>query len=294
MEAFDYFAPRSVTEVYQYLGNGKTTLMLAGGTDVIVQLREGRRRCDQLVDLKHIPELVAHGFASDGTLTIGAAAPLAELYEDPEVRHRLPGLVDAASLIGGIQIQSRASLGGNLCNASPAADSSPALIALGARLLVGSRDATRELPVEEFFAGPGRNTLEPGEILLQIKIPPQPEHSNVAYLRFIPRNEMDIAVASAGVRLELDAANETITGARLAIGAVAATALVIDVSGMVGSAPGDEAFAIAAAAASAAARPIDEMRGGVAQRTKLAGVLTTRAFNIALQRISAQRPVEAR
>jgi xanthine dehydrogenase FAD-binding subunit len=294
MEAFDYFAPRSVAEVYQHLGNGKTTLMLAGGTDVIVQLREGRRHCDQLIDLKHIPELVAHGFASDGTLVIGAAAPLAELYEDPEVRRRLPGLVDAASLIGGIQIQSRASLGGNLCNASPAADSSPALIALGARLVVGSKDSTRELPVEEFFAGPGRNTLQPGEILLQVKIPPQPEHSNVAYLRFIPRNEMDIAVASAGVRLELHAANEAITGARLAIGAVAATTLVIDVSGMVGRAPGDEAFAIAAAAASAAARPIDDMRGGVAQRTKLAGVLTTRAFNIALQRIGAQRAVEAR
>ena len=289
MEAFDYLAPTTVAEVYSHLGNGKTTLMLAGGTDVIVQLREGRKRCDQLIDLKHIPELVAHGFAGDGTLIIGAAAPLAELYEDAEVQRRLPGLVDAASLIGGIQIQSRASLGGNLCNASPAADSSPALIALEARLVIGSRDGTREIPVEEFFLGPGRNALRPNEILLQVKIPPQPAHSGAAYLRFIPRNEMDIAVASSGVRLRLNAAGDRIEGARVAIGAVAATALVVDVSALSGRAPDAEAFAVAGAAAAAAATPIDDMRGGVAQRKHLASVLTVRALNIALHRAMEAR-----
>ncbi len=289
MEAFDYLAPTTVAEVYSHLGNGKTTLMLAGGTDVIVQLREGRKRCDQLIDLKHIPELVAHGFAGDGTLIIGAAAPLAELYEDAEVQRRLPGLVDAASLIGGIQIQSRASLGGNLCNASPAADSSPALIALEARLVIGSREGTREIPVEEFFLGPGRNALRPNEILLQVKIPPQPAHSGAAYLRFIPRNEMDIAVASSGVRLRLSAAGDRIEGARVAIGAVAATALVVDVSPLSGRAPDAETFALAGAAAAAAATPIDDMRGGVAQRKHLASVLTVRALNIALHRAMEAR-----
>lgn len=289
MEAFDYLAPTTVAEVYSHLGNGKTTLMLAGGTDVIVQLREGRKRCDQLIDLKHIPELVAHGFAGDGTLIIGASAPLAELYEDAEVQRRLPGLVDAASLIGGIQIQSRASLGGNLCNASPAADSSPALIALQARLVIGSRDGTREIPVEEFFLGPGRNALRPNEILLHVKIPPQPAHSGAAYLRFIPRNEMDIAVASSGVRLRLNAPGDRIEGARVAIGAVAATALVVDVSALSGRAPDAEAFALAGAAASAAATPIDDMRGGVAQRKHLASVLTVRALNIALHRAMEAR-----
>ena len=157
MENFDYLAPRSLDEAYAHLGNGRTSLMLAGGTDVIIQLREGRRRCDQLIDVKQIPELTALRFAADGTLELGAATPLALMYEDGEVRRRLPALVDAASIIGGIQIQSRASIGGNLCNASPAADSSPALMALGARVVIGSKAGTRELPVEEFCTGPGQS-----------------------------------------------------------------------------------------------------------------------------------------
>jgi carbon-monoxide dehydrogenase medium subunit len=289
MEAFDYLAPVSLAEVFSHLGNGRQTLMLAGGTDVIVQLREGRRHCDQLVDLKHIPEMVSHGFAADGTLEIGAAAPLAELYEDGEVVRRLPGLVDAASLIGGIQIQSRASLGGNLCNASPAADSSPALIALGARLVIASSSGTRELPVEQFFLGPGRNALQPNEILLQIKIPPQPANSATFYLRFIPRNEMDIAVASAGARLELNADHDRIEGIRLALGAVAATVLTVDVSELVGKTPDAETFARAGEIAGAAATPIDDMRGSVFQRRKLASVLTIRALNGALKRATEAR-----
>ena len=169
MEAFDYVAPRTLDEVFGLLGNGRRSLMLAGGTDVIVQLREGRRHCDQLIDLKHIPALVSRSTLADGSLDIGAAVPLAELYEDREVRRVFPALVDAATIIGGVAIQSRASLGGNLCNASPAADSSPALIALGARLTLVSAAGTREVPVEEFFAGPGRNVLQPGEILLKVR-----------------------------------------------------------------------------------------------------------------------------
>ncbi|MEO9254976.1 MAG: xanthine dehydrogenase family protein subunit M [Tepidiformaceae bacterium] len=289
MEAFDYLAPRSIAEVFSHLGNGRRTLMLAGGTDVIVQLREGRRQCDQLVDLKHIPEMVSHRFAADGTLEIGAAAPLAELYEDLDVVHRLPCLVDAASLIGGTQVQSRASLGGNLCNASPAADSSPALIALGARLVIASSSATRELPVEEFFLGAGRNALQPNEILVQIKVPPQPANSGAFYLRFIPRNEMDIAVASAGARLELNPEHDRIEGIRLAIGAVAATVLVIDASELIGKSPDSAAFARAGELAAAAATPIDDMRGSIFQRRKLASVLTIRALNGALKRATEAR-----
>ncbi len=289
MEPFDYLAPGSVAEVYAALGNGKSTLMLAGGTDVIVQLREGRRHCDQLIDLKHIPDLVSHRFAADGTLEIGAAAPLAELYEDPEVLRRLPALVDAASIIGGTAIQSRASLGGNLCNASPAADSSPALMALGARLSIGSASGTREIPVEEFFLGPGRSALQPNEMLLQVKIPPQPPHSGAFYHRFIPRNEMDIAVASAGVRLTLNADHDSIEDARLALGAVAATPLMVDISAIVGKAPNAETFAIAGEAAANAAAPIDDMRGSIFQRKKLASVLTVRALEAALSRATEAR-----
>lgn len=291
MEAFDYVAPRSLAEVFDHLGNGRRSLVLAGGTDVIVQLREGRRHCDQLIDIKHIPELMGMTWASDGALQIGAAKPLAEIYEDAEVKRRLPGLIDAASLIGGIQIQSRASLGGNLCNASPAADSSPALMALGARLVIASKSSTRELPVEEFFLGPAKNALNEGEILLQVIVPAQPANSNAHYLRFIPRNEMDIAVASSGARLVLSNDGSRIESARVAIGAVAATPLMAPAAAeaLAGKAPTEEAFALAGAAAAAAASPIDDMRGSVAQRRQLVKVLTVRALRGALQRIQEAR-----
>jgi xanthine dehydrogenase FAD-binding subunit len=291
MEAFEYIAPRTLAEAYQHLGNGKRTAMLAGGTDIIVQLREGRRSCDQVLDLKHIPELMALGFAADGTLEIGAATPLAEIYENPEVARRLPGLVDAAALIGGIQIQSRATLGGNLCNASPAADSAPALMALGARLLIGSSSGTRELPVEEFFTGPGRCALQPNEILLQVKIPPQPSGSGTCFLRFIPRNEMDIAVVNAGVLLQLSDDGATIERARIAIGAVGPTPLMVPaaVDALVGQPPSDDLFERAGQAAAAAATPITDMRGSIAQRRHLARVMTVRALNGALQRARENR-----
>ncbi|MCK9518888.1 MAG: xanthine dehydrogenase family protein subunit M [Dehalococcoidia bacterium] len=286
MEAFDYLAPRSLAEVYDAIGNGRRSLLLAGGTDVIVQLREGRRSCDQLIDIKHIEELTRHAFTPDGTLEIGAATPLAELYEDTEVRRRVPALVDAISIIGGIAIQSRASIGGNVCNASPAADSTPALIALGATLLLGSKSGNRELPVEEFVIGPGRNALQPGEILLQVRIPAPAANSGAFYHRFIPRNEMDIAVASAGVSLALDANSERIESARVALGAVAATPLLVPAAAeaLQGQAPTTEIFAKAGEAAAAMASPITDMRGSVAQRKHLAKVLTVRALERALQR----------
>lgn len=290
MEAFDYVAPRSLADAFAHLTNGRSSLMLAGGTDVIVQLREGRRHCDQLIDIKHIPELTALCFNGDGALEIGAAKPLAEIYEDPEVARRLPGLVDAAALIGGIQVQSRASLGGNLCNASPAADASPALMALGARLVVASAAGTRQLPVEEFFLGPGKNALQPGELLLQVNIPAQPPNSNAHYLRFIPRNEMDIAVASAGVRFALNGEGR-IESARVAIGAVAATPLMVPAAAAAlnGSLPTEETFAAAGAASAALATPINDMRGSVAQRNQLVHVLTVRALRGALKRIQEAR-----
>ncbi len=290
MEAFDYVAPRSLADAFAHLTNGRSSLMLAGGTDVIVQLREGRRHCDQLIDIKHIPELMALRFAEDGTLEIGAAKPLAEIYEDPEVARRLPGLVDAAGLIGGIQVQSRASLGGNLCNASPAADASPALMVLGARLVIGSATGTREVPVEEFFLGPGKNALQPGELLVQVKIPAQPANSNAHYLRFIPRNEMDIAVASAGVRFALNGAGR-IESARVAIGAVAATPLMVPAAAdaLNGNLPTEETFAAAGEASAALATPINDMRGSIAQRHQLVRVLTIRALRGALTRIQEAR-----
>lgn len=286
MENFDYVAPRSLAEAYATLGNGRSSLMLAGGTDVIVQLREGRKRCDQLIDLKHIPDLMTFQVNSDGSLEIGAAAPLATLYENAEIARRFPAIVDAATIIGGTQIQSRASLGGNLCNASPAADSSPALMALGARLVIGSSSGTREIAVEDFFVGPGRSALQPGELLVKIVVPALRENAGAFYHRFIPRNEMDIAVASAGVLLELDGSGQ-ITRARVALGAVGPTPIMVPAAAqaVTGKAANADTFALAGAAAAEAATPITDMRGSIAQRKHLASVLTVRAFEGALARI---------
>jgi len=291
MEAFDYLAPRSLAEAFQALGNGRRSLMLAGGTDVIVQLREGRRSCDQLIDLKHIPELMTYAFGNDGSLEIGAAVPLAELYEDTRIQQQVPALVDAATIIGGIAIQSRASLGGNLCNASPAADSSPALMALGAKLVIASPGGNREVAVEDFFAGPGKNTLQPGEILLKVKVPAAGANSGAFYHRFIPRNEMDIAVASSGAMIQLSTDGATIQSARVALGAVAATPVMVPAAAaaLIGKAAGAEAFAAAGEAAAEAAHPIDDMRGGIAQRKHLSKVLTVRALEGALKRIRETR-----
>jgi carbon-monoxide dehydrogenase medium subunit len=198
--------------------------------------------------------------------------------------------VDAASIIGGTAIQSRASLGGNLCNASPAADSSPALMALAARLVITGPAGNREIAVEDFFAGPGRNTLQPGELLLTIKVPAPAANSGAFYHRFIPRNEMDIAVASSGVSITLDGSG-AIQAARVALGAVAATPIMVPAAAeaLIGKPAGAEAFAAAGEAAAAAAHPIDDMRGGVAQRRHLAKILTVRALEGALQRIRETR-----
>lgn len=290
MENFDYVAPRSLGEAYAALGNGRSSLMLAGGTDVIVQLREGRKRCDQLIDLKHIPDLVSFRVATDGSLEIGAAASLASLYENADIARRFPAVVDAATIIGGTQIQSRASIGGNLCNASPAADSSPALMALGARLVIGSASGTREIAVEDFFLGPGRNALQPGELLLKVVIPAPGPNTGAFYHRFIPRNEMDIAVASSGVLLELDGAGQ-IVRARVALGAVGPTPMMVPAAAqaVAGKTPNAETFALAGAAAAEAATPITDMRGSVAQRKHLASVLTVRALEGALTRIREGR-----
>ncbi len=286
MEQIEYVRPRSLTEAYDTLSNGRRSVFLAGGTDIVVQLREGRRSADQVVDLKHVPELMALRFLDDGTLEIGAATCCAEIYEHPEVQAKLPALIDSASLIGGIQIQGRASLGGNVCNASPAADSAPTLIALGAQLLIGSKRGTRELPVEEFFRGPGQNALEQDEILVQIRIPPQPARSGAFFNRFIPRNEMDIAVANAAARITLSADGSTIEDARVAIGAVAPTPLLATsaAEALRGKAPERETFEAAGQAAAALANPIDDMRGGIAQRRHLARVLTIRALENAYNR----------
>ncbi|MCA9853707.1 MAG: xanthine dehydrogenase family protein subunit M, partial [Dehalococcoidia bacterium] len=269
MQARNYVAPSSIDEAVAALqaGNGANRAF-AGGTDVIIQVRENRRAVDTLVDIKSIPELIGITHKPDGGLRLGAATPCAQIYRDPQVKARFPALVDSASLIGGVQIQSRASLGGNLCNSSPAADSIPTLIALGAIAEIAGPSGRRNVAVEDFCTSPGQNVLQPGELLVALEFPSPAANSGAAFERFIPRNEMDIAVVNAAANVTLSADGSTFQAARIAIGAVAPTPLYVAAAGqaLAGKPVNDDSIAAAAEAARAAATPITDMRGSAAQR----------------------------
>jgi carbon-monoxide dehydrogenase medium subunit len=259
--------------------------IFAGGTDLLVQWRTGLRQPSAFVDVKRIPELGTLTLDDNG-LRLGAAMPAAEIAEHGEVRRVWPGLVEAIQLIGSTQIQGRATVGGNLCNASPAADTTCALIVNRAECLVSGPDGERRVPVEQFCTSPGRTVLRRGELLVALHVPRPAERTADAYLRLIPRTEMDIAVAGAGVSLTMDRSG-VCTAARVAIGAVAPTALLVPAAAaaLIGSRVDDDALARAAGEASAAARPIDDKRGTVEYRRAVAGVLTKRAARIAASRI---------
>jgi len=258
--------------------------VLAGGTDLLVQLRAGMVTPTVVVDIKGIAETRTITREGDG-FRIGAAVSGAELGEHPDVRRAWPGVVEAVELIGSTQIQGRASMGGNLCNASPAADSVPALIAAAAVCRVAGPGGVREVPVEQICSGPGKTTLAAGEFVVSLFLPPRPKNAGDAYLRFIPRTEMDIAVVGVGVSLTLDASGKC-TSARVALGAVAPKALLVADAGaaLVGTKVDDKALAKMAAAARAACKPIDDKRGTIEYRTQVAGVLAERAARIAVAR----------
>ena len=287
MQARNYVAPSSIDEAVAALqaGNGANRAF-AGGTDVIIQVRENRRAVDTLVDIKSIPELIGITHKPDGGLRLGAATPCAQIYRDPQVKARFPALVDSASLIGGVQIQSRASLGGNLCNSSPAADSIPTLIALGAIAEIAGPSGRRNVAVEDFCTSPGQNVLQPGELLVALEFPSPAANSGAAFERFIPRNEMDIAVVNAAANITLSADGSTFQAARIAIGAVAPTPLYVAAAGqaLAGKPVNDDSIAAAAEAARAAATPITDMRGSAAQRKHLVGVLVTSVLRTAIDR----------
>ncbi|MHB8513783.1 MAG: FAD binding domain-containing protein [Dehalococcoidia bacterium] len=287
MQAIEYVAPASLDEAINALvGHGAAARVLAGGTDVIIQAREGRRNVGVMVDVKHISETTELALSSDGSLRVGAATPCARIYSNAEIARRFPALIDSASLIGGIQIQSRASLGGNLCNSSPAADSIPTLIALGAVCEIAGPGGRRTVPVEHFCTAPGQNVLQPGELLVALTLPAPTPNSGAAFDRFIPRNEMDIAVVNAAASVTLSADGSTFEDARIALGAVAPTPLLVKAAGdaLAGEPVSADTIGRAASAAAAAAKPITDMRGSAAQRTHLAGVLTKRVINKAVER----------
>lgn len=292
MGSFAYVAPKSVSEVTSLLaelsGTGGRAQIMAGGTDVLVQLKTVDRSGRTLVDIKGLAETGRLTIGPDETY-IGAAIPSAVLNENAELTALFPGLLEAADLIGSTQIQGRATIGGNLCNASPAGDSIPALIANAAVCVIAGAGGERELPVEDFLTGVGQNALADDEILLGLKIPNPGPRTGDAYLRFIPRTEMDIAVAGCGVRLDLDEKG-VCTAARVGIGAVAPTALLVPAAAeaLIGTTVDDAALAAAGAACSEASSPITDKRGTVAFRKKIISVLTKRAGAIARDRAAAR------
>jgi carbon-monoxide dehydrogenase medium subunit len=285
-----YTAPTSVEEAVRALaGASGTAKVLSGGTDLLVQLRSGRLKADLIVDTKKIPGL--SGIREEGgAFVIGAATSGATIGEHERLGAAWPGVVEAANLIGSTQIQGRATLAGNLCNASPAADSVPALIAGGATCVVAGSNGRREVPVESIATGPGRTSLKPDEFIVEFRLPKRPPRSSDAYLRFIPRTEMDIAVVGAGVNLTLDAAG-VVTEARLVLGAVAPTAVIVPAAAtaLIGRKLDETALAGLDKAARAACKPIDDKRGTIAYRVKVAGVLARRAATIAYKRAGERR-----
>lgn len=287
MKSFKYAAPKTVDEAVRVLAehDGRAKI-LAGGTDIIVQLREGQREAEMVVDVKKIDELMDLRFDERGGLWLGAAVPCYRIYEDDHVLRDFAALVDAARIIGGWQIQSRASIGGNLCNSSPAADSIPPLIAYDVRCHIAGPGGRRTVRAAEFCTAPGRNVLVRGELLVALEFPARQPRSGAAYQRFIPRNEMDIAVAGAASWVRLNEASDRIEEARIGLAAVAPTPVLVQEASnwLAGQTIGEATFAQAGELAKKAARPISDKRGPSEYRTHLVGVLTKRTLAIAVER----------
>ena len=289
MKWIDYAHPQTVREAVNLMadaGEGGARA-LAGGTDLLVHLRANVFTPDVVVDVKGVPELNEVSYNPSTGLTIGAAVPCYKIYGNEAVSAAYPGLIDAASLIGGTQIQGRASLGGNLCNATPSGDSIPIMIALGGVCNIAGPDGERQVSVEDFCTGVRQNVLGLGEILVSVHFSPPEPNSGARYIRFIPRNEMDIAVAGAGVSVTLE--NGNIGSARVSLASVAPTPLFVREAGdaMAGKPATEETVRIASALAREAARPITDMRGTIEYRRHLCEVLTRRALLTAIERAQA-------
>ena len=279
-----YETPTTTQEAARLIAGEKgEAFVLAGGTDLLVRMKTGLSDPALVVDIKRIPAMQDVKSSSSGT-NIGAAVSGARLKANKKLKRAWPGVVEAANLIGSDQIQGRATIVGNLCNASPAADSVPAMIAAGAKAVVVGPKKKRTVPVEKIATGPGKTSLAKGEIIESIKLPKRVGKSGDAYLRFIPRTEMDIAVVSAGVNLTLE--RGVVKTARVCLGAVGPTAVLVKnaAKAIIGSKLDEISLAKMAEACSAACNPISDKRGTVEYRTKVAGVLAKRAAKIAFER----------
>jgi CO/xanthine dehydrogenase FAD-binding subunit len=289
MPRLNFAAPTTIDEATKLLAaSAGLAKPLSGGTDLLVQLRSGRMRPELIVDTKRIPGLIGIREEAD-KYVVGAATPGAVVGEHDGMMRDWPGIVEGLELIGSTQIQGRASLAGNLCNASPAADSVPALIAAGATCVVAGPGGRREAPVEAIVTGPGRTSLDKGEFIVEFHIPKPKPHQSDAYLRFIPRTEMDIAVVGCAVNVTLDASGAC-TAAKVVLGAVAPTQLIVPdaAKALVGHRLDEATLKALDAAARAACKPINDKRGTIDYRTKVAGVLARRAAAIAFERAAAR------
>ena len=289
MPRVNYEAPTSVDDAVKILaGASGLAKVMSGGTDLLVQLRSGRIKPDLIVDTKRIPGLI--GIREEGDFfVVGAATPGVMLSGNAKLEHAWPGIVEGADLIGSTQIQGRASLAGNLCNASPAADSVPAVIAARATVVIAGPNGKREASAESITTGPGRTSLQKGEFIVEFKIPKPKPHQCDAYLRFIPRTEMDIAVVGCGTNVTLDASG-TCIDARVVLGAVAPTMVIVEdaAKALIGHKLDEATLAAIDAAAQKACKPISDKRGTIEYRTKVAGVLARRTAAIAFERAAAR------
>ena len=280
-----YYAPKSFSEAIEISMEAKgITRFLAGGTDVLVQLRADILTPEVLIDIKKIPEIGDILQNSDGSWRIGAAVPGAQLNEHKDLKAQWPGVVEAMDLIGSTQVQGRATLVGNLCNGSPAADSVPALIAAGASVTIISPNGSRDVSVEDIPHSPGKTTLEKGELISAVNLPKRNTNGGDAYLRLIPRTEMDIAVVGCGINLSVK--EGLVSDARVSLGAVTAKVILVKeaADAIIGTSLDDKALTALSLAASAACKPINDKRGTIEYRTHVAGVLAKRAAQIAYKR----------
>jgi len=278
MDVFDYQRPTTLSELTGLIAR-EGARVLAGGTDLIPQMREGRRKVETVIDLKRIGECIGIEALADGRMAIGAAASATAVARDARIRRDYPGIAAAALLIGSYQVQNRASLGGNICNAAPSADAVPPLIAHGARAEIAGSAGLREIPLEEIFAGPGRTHLAPGEVLTRILLPPVAARSASHYLRFTPRREMDIAIAGVGGFIVLDEAG-AVTQARIALASVAPKPIRAPSAeaALIGASLDDATIHAAGEAARGDASPISDTRGSADYRRELVAVLTRRVL----------------
>ena len=287
----DYSSPETLSEALGLLNNyQKDAGILAGGTDLIVKMRANRVNPTQVIDIKAIPELNQININSNNDLTIGSAIPCYKIYNNSEIMNLRPELKDSASIIGGTQIQGRASLGGNICNAAPSADSVPLLIALGTTCNVQSINGERTIPLENLFSGPGQTVLEPNELLISITIPRKSDLAGANYIRFIPRNEMDIAVVGTGVSVVISDNKKNFECVRVSLASVGPTPIFVDGidKEISGQEINDESIRVVSNMAKNASKPISDMRGTAEFRQHLCEVLTRRALITSIERAKGE------